>query len=95
MISMPQIEVAGAATPQPGAGAGRTKVAARDVNVYYGEKQALNDVTVDIPEKAVTAVYRAFGLRKIDVPALYQPHERYDPDRTRNRGSRDRRAECQ
>jgi phosphate transport system ATP-binding protein len=31
------------------------KVSTRDVCVFYGEKQALFDVTIDIPECAVTA----------------------------------------
>ncbi len=31
------------------------KIMAREVNVHYGTKHALIDVSVDIPEKAVTA----------------------------------------
>ncbi len=31
------------------AAAGRTKVATRDVSVFYGEKQALFEVSLDIP----------------------------------------------
>lgn len=40
------------------------KVTARDVNVYYGEKRALNDVTIDIPEKSVTAFIGPSGCGK-------------------------------
>ncbi len=31
------------------------KVVAKSVNVYYGEKHALKDVSIDIPERSVTA----------------------------------------
>ena len=43
---------------------GPTKVAARDVNVFYAEKQALKNVTVGIPEKAVTAFIGPSGCGK-------------------------------
>src|SRR3989304_3646008 len=43
---------------------GRPKVTARDVNVYYGEKHALKDVNLDIPERAVTAVIGPSGCGK-------------------------------
>ncbi|WP_420394370.1 phosphate ABC transporter ATP-binding protein PstB [Acuticoccus sp.] len=41
-----------------------TKVECRDVNVYYGEKQAIRSVTIDIPEKAVTAFIGPSGCGK-------------------------------
>jgi phosphate transport system ATP-binding protein len=34
---------------------GAAKVAARDINVFYGDKQALFDVSLDIPDRSVTA----------------------------------------
>ena len=40
------------------------KVVARDVNVFYGEKQALHDVSVDIPDRAVTAFIGPSGCGK-------------------------------
>ncbi|MET0336851.1 MAG: phosphate ABC transporter ATP-binding protein, partial [Caulobacter sp.] len=43
---------------------GAAKVCARDVNVFYGEKQALFDVSLDIPEKAVTALIGPSGCGK-------------------------------
>jgi phosphate transport system ATP-binding protein len=43
---------------------GMPKVTAKDVNVYYGEKRALNDVTIDIPEKSVTAFIGPSGCGK-------------------------------
>ncbi|RXF72758.1 phosphate ABC transporter ATP-binding protein PstB [Hansschlegelia zhihuaiae] len=40
------------------------KIIARDVNVYYGEKHALKNVTVDVPEKAVMAFIGPSGCGK-------------------------------
>jgi phosphate transport system ATP-binding protein len=42
----------------------RTKVSARDVRVFYGEKQALFDVSIDIPDRAVTALIGPSGCGK-------------------------------
>ncbi len=41
-----------------------TKIAARDINVFYGEKQALFDVSMDIPDRAVTAFIGPSGCGK-------------------------------
>lgn len=41
-----------------------TKIVARNVNVFYGEKHALIDVTVDIPEKSVMAFIGPSGCGK-------------------------------
>ena len=41
-----------------------TKVVARGVNVYYGDKQALKDVNVAVPEKSVTAFIGPSGCGK-------------------------------
>ncbi|MDP1630886.1 MAG: phosphate ABC transporter ATP-binding protein PstB [Caulobacter sp.] len=46
------------ATPQP------TKISVRDINVFYGEKQALNSISVEIPGKAVTAFIGPSGCGK-------------------------------
>ena len=43
---------------------GPAKVRARDVSVFYGEKQALFGVSVDIPDKAVTAFIGPSGCGK-------------------------------
>jgi len=40
------------------------KVVARDVNVYYGEKRALIDVNVDIPDRGVMAFIGPSGCGK-------------------------------
>ena len=42
----------------------RPKVVARDVDVFYGEKQALKSVSLDIPERAVTALIGPSGCGK-------------------------------
>ena len=47
-----------------GAPVGPTKIAARDVSVFYGEKQALYDVSLDIPDKTVTAFIGPSGCGK-------------------------------
>jgi phosphate transport system ATP-binding protein len=40
------------------------KIAARDVNVFYSDKQALFDVSMDIPDRAVTAFIGPSGCGK-------------------------------
>ncbi len=42
----------------------KPKVIARGVNVYYGEKRALFDVDLDVPERAVTALIGPSGCGK-------------------------------
>src|SRR5687767_7562567 len=58
-ISTPALGSAAAAAPQ-----NRTKVVTRDVNVFYGDKRALHDVSIDIPERAVTAFIGPSGCGK-------------------------------
>lgn len=41
-----------------------TKITARDVSVFYGDKQALYDVSLDIPDKTVTALIGPSGCGK-------------------------------
>ncbi|OTF10593.1 phosphate ABC transporter ATP-binding protein PstB [Halorubrum sp. SD612] len=41
-----------------------TAVAARDLNVFYGDEQAIDDVTMEIPEKRVTALIGPSGCGK-------------------------------
>jgi len=50
----------------PGAGSTRflTKITARDLNVFYGEKQALFDVNLDIHHNTVTALIGPSGCGK-------------------------------
>lgn len=44
--------------------ASRSKIEARDVTVHYGAKQAIFDVSMDIPEKSVTAFIGPSGCGK-------------------------------
>src|SRR5262245_45685606 len=58
-IAAPTVKsIAGAIVGAP------NKVSARDVNVHYGEKQALFDVSIDIPDRAVTAFIGPSGCGK-------------------------------
>ncbi|MEQ1618244.1 MAG: phosphate ABC transporter ATP-binding protein PstB [Terricaulis sp.] len=41
-----------------------SKVVARDINVFYGAKQALFDISLDIPDRAVTAFIGPSGCGK-------------------------------
>ena len=43
---------------------GGTKVSARDCNVYYGEKHALKNVSVDIPDRSVMSFIGPSGCGK-------------------------------
>ncbi len=40
------------------------RIAARDVNIYYGEKRAINGLSIDIPDKAVSAFIGPSGCGK-------------------------------
>jgi phosphate transport system ATP-binding protein len=51
------------APPETGEGP-RPKIAARNVNVHYGDKHALKDVSVDVPEKGVMAFIGPSGCGK-------------------------------
>jgi len=44
--------------------AANTKISARDVSVFYGDKQALFDVSIDIPDRSVTAMIGPSGCGK-------------------------------
>jgi phosphate transport system ATP-binding protein len=60
----------GAPAPSSGAGSptaevnGPPKMSTRGVNLWYGEKQALFDVSMDIPERQVTALIGPSGCGK-------------------------------
>jgi phosphate transport system ATP-binding protein len=64
-MTMPHIGVTiGTPNRRDPSATGRAKISARDVNVFYGAKQALFDVTVAVPEKAVTAFIGPSGCGK-------------------------------
>jgi phosphate transport system ATP-binding protein len=46
------------------AGAKDPKITARNVNVFYGEKQAIKDLSIDIPDRAVSAFIGPSGCGK-------------------------------
>ena len=63
----PDAHAVTAPAPVVSAGAiagGGTKVSARDINVFYGEKQALFNVSLDIPDRSVTAFIGPSGCGK-------------------------------
>ena len=70
MSNMPQVAAPQVSAKALGSSA-RTKISTRGVDVFYGDKQALFNVTVDIPERAVTAfigLMRFIALRWIFRP---------------------------
>ena len=52
------------------------KFEVRDLNLYYGQFHALKGVSMDIPEKEVTAFIGPSGCGKSHLPQDPQPHER-------------------
>ena len=40
------------------------KISARNIDVYYGEKHAIKDLSINIPEKAVSAFIGPSGCGK-------------------------------
>jgi hypothetical protein len=51
---------------------------AKALNLFYGDKQALFDVNMQIPKHAGYRLHRAVRLRQIDLVAHLQSHERPD-----------------
>ncbi|MFW6125720.1 MAG: phosphate ABC transporter ATP-binding protein PstB [Chloroflexota bacterium] len=49
----------------------RAKLSARTVNLYYGAFQALRDITLDVPEHAITAVIGPSGCGKSSFLRLF------------------------
>ena len=41
------------------------------LNLYYGEKQALKDISMVVPEKKGHCIHRSQRLRQIDAAALF------------------------
>jgi phosphate transport system ATP-binding protein len=63
MNSLPTFETTAATTAVPTA-AVHPKITGRNVNVFYGEKHAIKDVNVDIPERSVMAFIGPSGCGK-------------------------------
>jgi phosphate transport system ATP-binding protein len=54
-----------ASEPLPAIMANRhTKITARNVNIYYGQKHAIKDLSIDIPDRAVSAFIGPSGCGK-------------------------------
>ena len=55
-------------------------LAVRDLNLYYGDKQALKGINLSIPRKRVTAFIGPSGCgkstRQVDALAVFQSYER-------------------
>lgn len=64
MTTMPNVSVVVSPSRRHGALPGANKIVARGVNVFYGDKHALKDVTVNIQEKAVMAFIGPSGCGK-------------------------------
>ena len=58
-IAEPHVNGSGIAEP-----ASETKMSARNLCVFYGDKQALFDIDMDIPERSVTALIGPSGCGK-------------------------------
>jgi len=68
VLELPQDNVVAVPVAQPSAAmsvaSGMPRMAARDLNVYYGEIRALHDITLDIPRNQVTALIGPSGCGK-------------------------------
>ncbi len=53
-----------AVSARPSATAAPTRISVKDVNAFYGSKQALFDVSLEVPDNAVTAFIGASGCGK-------------------------------
>jgi phosphate transport system ATP-binding protein len=68
-MERPMIRIAVEPTPrtQPPGLETPTKIALRDVSVFYGSKQAVRDVNLDVPANAVTAFIGPSGCGKTSI----------------------------
>ncbi len=62
--SLAESPIAGLEEATDRRGTGRTVLEARDIDVHYGETQALSDITMSIPEGQVTALIGPSGCGK-------------------------------
>ena len=53
-----------------------TVISTKNLNLWYNEKHALQDITMEIEKKKTTALIGTFRVREIHAPALLQPDER-------------------
>jgi phosphate transport system ATP-binding protein len=71
MNEMPKIEQASEADMTD------SKISAKKVQVFYGDKHAIKDVDIDIQDRDRHGLHRPVRLRQVHLPALPQPHERH------------------
>ena len=58
----------------------------KDISVFYGDNLAVQDITMDIYKRQVTALIGPSGCGKSHADPLPQPDERPDPDARRSTG---------
>jgi ABC-type arginine transport system ATPase subunit len=51
------------------------KLRARHLNFFYGDAQALYDISMDVKSSQVTGADRAFRLREKHISEVYEPNE--------------------
>ena len=51
-------------------------VRAQDVSAWYGKKLAVRDVNLEMRAEQGHGTHRPVWMRKVDLPALHQPHAR-------------------
>lgn len=59
----------------------QTKIKVSDMNLYYGENHALENINIDIYDKNITALILPFRLRQIHFPKKFKPDERFHSQR--------------
>jgi hypothetical protein len=55
----------------------RPRMICRKVNVHYGDKHAIKDVSIDIGNNERVGHDRSFRVRQVHLYPLPQPYERY------------------
>ena len=63
-MQAPLVNVDTAAVPSAAADAGKSKISAKHVSVFYGQKQAIDNVSIEIPHNFVTAFIGPSGCGK-------------------------------
>lgn len=56
----------------------KIKIITRNLNFYYGKKQALFDINLEIPENKVTALIGPSGCGKSTYLRTLKQNERFD-----------------
>ena len=51
------------------------KVSVKNLNSWFGSKQALKDINFDVKENTITALIGPSGIWQNDTHSLFEPHE--------------------